>query len=70
MTTTDASESRTRQTRTPFSRRRDPLRAPFPRRADTGERVRRLTERARVELAGARLARRTRGPDDGAPPNE
>ena len=54
------SESRVRQAsepRTPFARRRDPLRAPFPRRADGAERLRRLTDRARAELAGDRLSR-------------
>jgi len=53
------SDGATQERRTPFSRRRDPLRASFPRRGDPAERVRRLTERARSELAGDRLGRRT-----------
>jgi hypothetical protein len=59
MTTSGPPMERAPERRTPFSRRRDPMRAPFPRRGDAADRIRRLTDRARAELSGNRLARRT-----------
>jgi hypothetical protein len=62
MTTSHPSSSRPLERGTPFSRRREPTRAPFPHRREAGDRLRRLAERARAELAGNRLERPHRGP--------
>jgi len=59
MTISGPPMERASEGRTPFSRRRDPRRAPFPRRGDAADRIRRLTDRARAELSGNRFARGT-----------